>query len=140
MRVITGLFQPDLESAFIEKLKAAPPRPGAPVAVVAPSRAMADRLSRLVCLEHGLSFLNIRFHTFFSLALEAVEAAGADGSSLIGDGLFHDMIVDRLLSARGKKISRGLAAAYRSSLRRTMNLKNGRDRSRCPLEALITSD
>lgn len=118
LKVFCGSFQPDLEAAFIERLRARPPGLGRRLAVVTPSRKMADRLQRLICLENGLSLLNIRFHTFFSLALEIVEESGLNEKELIGDGLFHDKVMDGLLRGDAKKrLSRGLSAAYRASLR-----------------------
>lgn len=88
--------------------------PGTPLAIVTPSRKLADRLQRLLCLERGMALLNVQFHTFYSLSLEAAEGAGPLPGALVADGLFHDKLVDRLLSRRS---SRGLASAYRATIR-----------------------
>ncbi|MBI5882328.1 MAG: exodeoxyribonuclease V subunit gamma, partial [Elusimicrobia bacterium] len=88
-------------------------------AVVAPSRRMAARLQRLLALEKGLALMGVRFHTFHSLALELVEESGREHERLVTDGLFHDKIIDRLLARRlkGRRLARGLASAFRSSIR-----------------------
>lgn len=117
LKVFCGPFSPVLEEAFLARLAELAPGPGRAVAVVAPSRRLAERLERLVAAERGLALLNLRFHTFHSLALEALESVGGPSARWIGDGLFHDKILDRLLADAGAKPSRGLAAAYRSSLR-----------------------
>ncbi|MBI3549351.1 MAG: exodeoxyribonuclease V subunit gamma [Elusimicrobia bacterium] len=99
--------------------------PLAPIAIVAPSRRVADRLERLLAVERGLSAIGIRFHTFHSLAVEVVEDAGAAVLPLVADPLFHDRLVDAILEndpslARrfgGTARPKGLAAALRSSVR-----------------------
>src|SRR5581483_10468131 len=116
LRVLCGPFTPTLEEAFLERLRALAPAPERPVAVVAPSRRLADRLERLAAVDGGLAALGLRFHTFYSLALEALEDAGGPSARLAG-GLFHDQVIDRLLERGPAKPSRGLASAYRSSLR-----------------------
>ena len=117
MKVVCGPFTPTLERAFLERMTELAPGPGRAVAVVAPSRALAERLERLTAAEAGRALLNVRFHTFHSLALEALESAGGPSARFVGDGLFHDKLLDRLLAQAGARPSRGLAAAYRSSLR-----------------------
>lgn len=119
LTVRTGPYQSALEDAFaadLVEIKAADSL--APIAVVTPSRRLADRLQRLLAVEAGLSLLNVRFHTFYSLAVELCESAGGPGCAVVGDGLFHDKVVDSLLRERlGAVPSRGMAAAYRSTIR-----------------------
>ncbi len=125
LSVLYGPFQPDLEAAFVAKLRelAARPRRG-PVLIVAPSRRMADRLERLAAVETGLSLVGFRFHTFHSLALEIVDEEGLGELALVSDPVFHDRVVDELLreggffgvSASGYR-PRALAGAVRASLR-----------------------
>lgn len=118
MRVFCGPFQPSLEDAFVERARElAASR--APFAVVAPSRRMAERLQRLLAAERGLAVMGARFHTFYSLALEVVDADGGLDEDLVADGLFHDKIVDGVLADefRGRAPTRGLAGAYRASIR-----------------------
>ncbi|MBI5202155.1 MAG: PD-(D/E)XK nuclease family protein, partial [Elusimicrobia bacterium] len=115
LRVFCGPFTPSLEEAFLARLRELAPVPGRPVAIVAPSRRLAERLERLAAAENGLALLGARFHTFHSLALEALEESGGPSARFVGDGLFHDKVLDRILAAA--RPSRGLAAAYRSSVR-----------------------
>lgn len=110
LRVIHGSFDA-LEPAFIDALKALR---GKTVAVVTPSRLLADRLQRLAAVEHGLSLLGVHFHTFFSLA-QAVVSEEPPKARLIADPVFHDRLVDQLLGARIN--ARGVAPAMRSSVR-----------------------
>lgn len=120
-----GPFQPSLETAFLDRLKEKPPSLTRRVAVVSPSRLLSNRLQRLVVDTAGLSLLNIRFHTFHSLALEVSEAADWTDYTLVSDDLFHDKVVDALLDETDEGAPRGrpfknMAAAFRSSLRDLM--------------------
>lgn len=118
LRVFCGPFQPALEDAFVERVRELAASHSS-FAVVAPSRRMAERLQRLLAAERGLSLLGARFHTFYSLALEVVDEDGGPIEDLVADGLFHDKIVDGVLASafRGRVSTRGLAGAYRSSIR-----------------------
>ncbi|MBI4677712.1 MAG: exodeoxyribonuclease V subunit gamma [Elusimicrobia bacterium] len=118
LRMVCGPYQPSLEDAFVVKARSLFEE-RKEFAVVAPSRRMAGRLQRLLALERGLVLLGARFHTFHSLALEILEEGGFLVEKVVTDGLFHDRIIDRLLAARqgGRRLPRGLAAAYRSSIR-----------------------
>lgn len=120
LSVVHGPFC-DLEGAFVERLRAAAAR-GSSVAVVAPSRRMADRLERLACVDGGLSLLGVRFHTFYSLAAALADEAGGPPGALIGDPVFHDAVVDGLLEGAGELFGgaerpKALSSAVRASLR-----------------------
>lgn len=117
LKTICGPFQPSLESAFVKAVLDAAPGLKNKLAVVAPSRKLADRLERLLAKESGLSLLNIHFHTFHSLAHQVVEDSQQLSSKIITDGLFHDKLVDQLLKDNPEQRPKGLAAAYRSSIR-----------------------
>lgn len=116
-----GPFQPSLEQAFLRALDGLRAEDSfGPLAVVAPSRRLADRLQRLITLESGKACLGVSFHTFHSLAIEIVRESPSGEPSWISDPMFFDRIIDSLLeeSSRGSgKRPRGLAAAYRSSLK-----------------------
>lgn len=125
LSVVHGPFQPDLEAAFLARLRSLASKSGkADVLVVAPSRRLADRLERLTAVEGGLALLGVRFHTFRSLALSIVDEAGLGGLTLVSDPVFHDKLVDELLarggffgiSAAGYR-PRALAASLRASIR-----------------------
>lgn len=118
MRVICGPFQPALEDAFLKKLADLAPGPGRRIAVVAPSRRLADRLQRLAARARKTALIGVRFHTFFSLAAEAVEASGGPERPVVGDALLHDLMVDQILRVKGQeRMSKGLGAAFRASIR-----------------------
>jgi ATP-dependent helicase/nuclease subunit B len=125
LKVRYGAFRA-LEPAFLAELaELQKSDPLAPVAVVAPSRAMADRLQRLVAQDRAR--LNVRFHTFFSLAQEIDAETGREPSEaaapcakprLCTDPLLFDRLLDSLLGAEGSsRRPRRLAAAYRSTIK-----------------------
>ena len=123
LKVCYGPFHPDLEDAFTQRLaELAADRE--PIAVVAPSRRLVERLQRLAAVEKGLPLLGVHFHTFHSLALAVTEGAW-NGARLVADPVFHDRVVDCLLSRSadlsrlfgGEARPRALAAALRASLR-----------------------
>ena len=111
LKVSCGQFL-RLEEALAARVRDS--APGTPLAIVTPSRKLADRLQRLLCLERGMTLLNVQFHTFYSLSLEAAQGAGPLPGALVSEGLFHDKLIDRLLARRS---SRGLAGAYRATIR-----------------------
>lgn len=116
MRVLCGPFQPALETAFLARLAELAPGPARRVAVVAPSRRLADRLERLAADEKAL--LGVRFHTFFSLASEVVAASGGPERPVAGDPLLHDLVVDQILrETTDYRLTKGLGAAFRASIR-----------------------
>jgi ATP-dependent helicase/nuclease subunit B len=115
LNVRYGPFQPSLERAFLDEiaeLRAADPT--APVAVVTPSRRLADRLQRLVALESNCTYVGLRFHTFFSLALEVLRDVD-DVPDVVRDPAFFDRVIDGLLA--GENHPKGLAGSYRASLK-----------------------
>jgi ATP-dependent helicase/nuclease subunit B len=74
LRVITGRFHPQLESALVDQIrrvKAAEPL--APVAVLVPSKSLLNHVRRLLAVEQGLALLNVRFLTFHQLALSLAD-------------------------------------------------------------------
>ncbi|HVA66008.1 MAG TPA: PD-(D/E)XK nuclease family protein [Elusimicrobiota bacterium] len=130
LTVFCGPFQPALEDAFVERLRGLAATPAAglppPIAVVTPSRALADRLERLAAVERGLPLINVHFHTFFSLALATLEGDSAlTGKTLLGDSVFFDKLMDGLLDSHpelarpfgGAERPKALARSLRSSLR-----------------------
>lgn len=123
LKVFSGPFEA-LEDAFAARVAELRPRIGdAPLLVVAPSRALADRLERLLSVEKGLPLLGVHFHTFHSLAAAIVEDGGFPDGALVSDPLFHDAVVDQALDEApslgiAKELRpRALAAAVRASLR-----------------------
>ncbi len=120
LSIVCGPFQPSLERAFIEHLNAAGPGLGRRVAIVSSSQKMSNRLQKLISSENNLSFMNLRFHTFYSLALEVAEDFDWSDYTLITDELFYDKLIDKLLleSTKDKHTHfHGLSSAFRSTLR-----------------------
>ncbi|HAH08228.1 MAG TPA: hypothetical protein DCM05_17170 [Elusimicrobia bacterium] len=102
-----------LEQAFLRQLDSLQKDdPFTPIAVVAPSRRMAERLERLAA---GRPRLAVRFHTFHSLALQLVREDGQESRKLVGDPLLFDRLVDSLLGSGPRP--KGLASSYRSTLK-----------------------
>jgi ATP-dependent helicase/nuclease subunit B len=123
LRVFHGPFEA-LEEAFAARVAELRPKAGEPpLLVVAPSRALADRLERLLSIEKGLPLLGVHFHTFHSVAAAIVEDGGFPDGALVSDPLFHDAVVDQVLDEApslgiAKELRpRALAAAVRASLR-----------------------
>jgi len=123
LRVFHGPFEA-LEDAFAARVAELRPRIGEPpLLVVAPSRALAERLERLLSVEKGLPLLGVHFHTFHSVAAAIVEDGGFPDGALVSDPLFHDAVVDQVLDEApslgiAKELRpRALAAAVRASLR-----------------------
>ncbi|MDE2490689.1 MAG: hypothetical protein KGM24_07560, partial [Elusimicrobia bacterium] len=123
LQVVSGPFEA-LEDAFAARVAELKPGPGEPpLLVVAPSRALADRLERLLAVERGLPLLNVHFHTFRSLAAAICEDAGFPDGAFVSDPDFHDAVVDLVLdeapiygAARDLR-PRALASSVRASLR-----------------------
>ncbi len=109
-----------LEESFVSHLTANPPGVGRRVAVVTTSQRMGERLQRLLALERGLSFFNLRFHTLHSLSLDILSSSGTTVPVVNNDDLFHERLVERLLVEHGKMTpdrARSLAGAHRATVR-----------------------
>lgn len=117
-----GPFQPELEEAFIAHLRRSAVEGS--LVVATPSRRLSDRLERLATVEHGLTLLDVHFHTFYSLA-QIIVPEDLGGRRLVPDPVFHDRLIDILLAERprlagvfgGEGRPLGLAGALRSSIR-----------------------
>lgn len=96
MQVVTGPFRPALESAFRETLAALRQGdPLAPLAVIAPSKRLADRLKDLALEALPGGFAAVRFFNLFSFARTIYEEEAAAGFTLLLD----DLVPERLLRA-----------------------------------------
>src|SRR5262245_33802049 len=96
MELVTGPFRPALEDAFAEtfaRLKSESPL--APVAVVAPSQRLADRLKALALRGLPDGFAAARFFNLFSFARALYDEAAPPGSRL----LLEDLVPTHLLKA-----------------------------------------
>ena len=74
LSVVTGRFQPALESALvthIQGIKAVDV--WSPIASVVPSKPLLDRIRWLLAVEHQLAVVNVHLLTFHQLALRLAE-------------------------------------------------------------------
>ena len=94
LRVVTGLVHPLLESALASDLRRLKSRERrAPLAIIVPSDSLRDHLKRLLCLEQGLSLINVHIVTFYQLALRLLsERRPFDVSRLQSPLYFHELV------------------------------------------------
>lgn len=123
LTVVHGPFEA-LEDAFAARARELAPGPGGkPLLVVAPSRALADRLQRLLAVERGLATAGVRFETFHGLVDALLDEGGDLPGLRLSDPVFHDAVLDRALDraprlAPSRQIrARALASSARSSVR-----------------------
>ncbi|HXG60668.1 MAG TPA: PD-(D/E)XK nuclease family protein [Planctomycetota bacterium] len=96
MDLVVGPFRPALESAFVETFRRLRRQePLAPLAVVAPSRRLADRLKLLALEAVPEGFAAARFFNLFSFARRLYEESAPEGARVLLD----DLVPSRLLRA-----------------------------------------
>jgi ATP-dependent helicase/nuclease subunit B len=96
MHLVTGPFRPALESAFRETFAALRrDDPLAPLAVIAPSKRLSDRLKELALEAVPEGIAAVRFFNLFSFARTIYEESAAEGYTLLLD----DLVPERLLRA-----------------------------------------
>ncbi len=105
LRVLTGRFQPHLESALADHIRRAKiADPFAPLAVLVPSTTLLERVRRLLAVEQGLSLLNIHFLTFHQLALRLSDEQRAHSQTVsslqVVDELFFEQLVRRIVRSQ----------------------------------------
>src|SRR5215467_13219892 len=95
MDLVTGPFRPALEQAFKESFARLRSRdPLTPLAVVAPSKRVADRLKRLALDAVPGGFAAVHFHNLFSFARAIYDEASPPSG---GHRLLLDPLVPRRL-------------------------------------------
>ncbi|OVE77785.1 hypothetical protein BVX98_01815 [bacterium F11] len=92
----SGPFHPTLEVLFIQHLQKLKVQPFSPVAIVAPSQRLVERLQLLVG-KKNLSFINVHFHTFSTLAQSLVDEEGGLEKTILSDPLFFDTLVKMIV-------------------------------------------
>ena len=98
MQVVTGPFRPALEGAFRETFSALRRTDSlAPLAVVAPSKRIADRLKDLALEAVPEGFAAVRFFNLFSFARTIYEEKAAAGHTLILDKLLPERLLLAIL-------------------------------------------
>ncbi len=96
LEVVTGPFHSALEREFVGRLKAAKGDPLAPLVVIAPSRRLSARLKELALEAFPDGVANVHFHNLYSFARELY--GGQKGWRLVEDDLFHEKLVERLIT------------------------------------------
>lgn len=102
LRVVTGRFHPNLESALVDNLtRVKATDPLAPIAIFVPSKSLADRVRTLLAVEHRQSFLNLHILTFHQLALRlAEEVSQAHRLPRVVDELFFEQLVRHIVRSK----------------------------------------
>ncbi|HLY10812.1 MAG TPA: hypothetical protein VKW04_16035, partial [Planctomycetota bacterium] len=114
MNLVTGPFRPALEGAFRETFAAL--RGGealAPLAIIAPSKRISDRLKDLALEAVPAGFAAVRFFNLFSFARTIYEEKAATGFTLLLEDLFPERLLRAILRrhfAEGPYLSRALPA------------------------------
>lgn len=98
MQLVTGPFRPGLETAFRETFaRLRRDDPLAPLAVVAPSKRLADRLKELVLEAVPEGVAAVRFYNLFSFARTIYEESAAKGFTLVLDNLLPERLLLAIL-------------------------------------------
>lgn len=98
MHLVTGPFRPALEAAFRETfLRHRGGDPIAPLAVVAPSKRLSDRLKELALEAMPEGFASVRFHNLFSFARALYEESSPPGFVLHLDPLVPERVLRGIL-------------------------------------------
>ena len=104
LSVVTGQFQPYLESALVTHLKGIKSADvWSPIAIVVPSKPLLDRIRWLLAIEHQLALVNVHFLTFHQLALRLAEESRREGTGhppRVVDELFFEYLVRHLVQRR----------------------------------------
>ncbi len=101
LRVVTGRFHPDLESALVEHLtRVKATDPLATIAIFVPSKPLADRIRTLLAVEHRLSLLNLHILTFHQLALRMAGEAAAYPLPRVVEELFFEQLVRHIVRSK----------------------------------------
>ena len=98
MHLVTGPFRPALESAFRDSFaRLRRDDPLAPLAVIAPSKRLADRLKELALEAVPEGFAAVRFFNLFSFARTLYDEAAPKGFTLLLDKLVPERLVRAIL-------------------------------------------
>jgi ATP-dependent helicase/DNAse subunit B len=123
LTVVSGSYQPTLESALLSRFAALKKRPLDPVLIVTASSRLKEHLERLIARKFG-SVLNVHFHTLGSLADTLARESGTLEKPVLSDPLFYDALVKNLIrrnkpfeSFADLAVPEGFPSAVRSTLR-----------------------
>jgi ATP-dependent helicase/nuclease subunit B len=104
LEVVTGRFQPHLESALIDQIRRTKSAdPFAPIAVLVPSAPLLDHIRRTLAVEHTLAVLNLHLLTFHQFAMRLADEARVRSGVAplrVVDDLFFEQLVRHLIRNR----------------------------------------
>src|SRR5687767_13961670 len=104
MQLVTGPFRPALESAFRETFAALRRKnPLGPIAVIAPSKRLSDRLKELALDAVPEGFAAVRFFNLFSFARTIYEEVAPAEFALVLDKLMPERLVRTILRRHFEK-------------------------------------
>ena len=104
LRLVTGPFHPVLDRALVEDIRSRKTRdPFAPLAVIAPSASLVERLKLVLTGREPHAFLNIHFLTFHQLALRlrgdlaSVSETVPESTLQLVDDFFFEQLVGQII-------------------------------------------
>ncbi|MCC2640148.1 MAG: uncharacterized protein K0S45_561 [Nitrospira sp.] len=107
LRLVTGPFQPTLESALVRDLLILKTQdPQAALALIVPSDQLRRYLKSLLVLKHGLALLNVHILSFHQLALHLDRERHSSGETHDRNGrveLVTDVFFEHLLQHLGQR-------------------------------------
>ena len=100
MQTFLGPFEPFLENAFVEEIRASKKaNPFSPLLVLVPSTALRQHLKSVLSRQHQLSVLNVHLLTFYQLSVRLfAELLGKPPQ--LRDDLFLEEVLRHLVRAR----------------------------------------
>lgn len=98
LSVKIGHYHPALENSFVNTIQTLKENdPLAPLAVVAPTNWMLNRLQERLVQEHNASFMNISFMNFSVFANEICRRSGINTGQIIQQPVIYESIIAGLL-------------------------------------------
>ena len=99
LRVVTGLFHPDLEQALASDIRSFTAQPSSPCLILVPSESLRTHLKWTFCIEKRQPLFNVHLLTFHQLAARLLEEQGRQvAARLRGESFFREWVHQRLRS------------------------------------------
>jgi ATP-dependent helicase/DNAse subunit B len=120
-RLFTGPFFPYLEESLLAEITAAKQEdPFRPVAVIVPTRALVRRLQSILAARGP--WVNVHFHTFFTLSLRLLSAAGRQVHPTVPEAVLLLLLKQVIESNLPQNEHTAYFLSYDSSLARLLSL------------------
>ncbi|WKZ15926.1 MAG: exodeoxyribonuclease V subunit gamma [Candidatus Jettenia caeni] len=101
LSVKIGLYHPFLEQSFVDTIQILKKDNSlTPLAVVAPTNIMVNRLQECLAHEQGASFMNISFMNFSVLAHETCRYSGTHIGRIIHQSVMYECLIEGILKNR----------------------------------------